>query len=84
MNVWIDYLTKISITLAVIGFLMSFAISYRSYGLAEGLTVGKQELEEQRQPLFVFKPDFTDLRIGSAKNGGQVCCPPDFFVASCF
>lgn len=46
MNVWIDYLTKISITLAVIGFLMSFAISYRSYGLAEGLTVGKQELEE--------------------------------------
>lgn len=37
-------MTKLSITLAVIGFLMSFAISYRSYGLAEGLTVGEQEL----------------------------------------
>lgn len=46
MKVWIDYLTKNLITLAVIGFLMSFAISYRSYGLAEGLTVGEQELEE--------------------------------------
>lgn len=46
MKVWIDYLTKMSVTLAVIGFLMSFAISYRSYGLAEGLTLGEKELEE--------------------------------------
>ncbi len=50
MKVWIDYLTKMSVTLAVIGFLMSFAISYRSYGLAEEIDdMAKKNLKSFKQ-----------------------------------
>jgi len=46
MRALTDHLQKIVIALAVLGYLASFALSYRSYGMAEGLNVGAQELEE--------------------------------------
>lgn len=46
MQSWADHLSKGAIVLAMIGFFATFAISYRSAGLAEGLTVGEIELNE--------------------------------------
>lgn len=43
---WYEHLSKVAIMFAVIGFLATFAISYQSAGLAEGLTVGEMELDE--------------------------------------
>lgn len=51
MKTWIDYLTKLSIAIAVIGFLISFAISYKSQGMAEGLIVGEKELKEFKKQI---------------------------------
>jgi uncharacterized membrane protein YkvI len=46
MQGWHEHLSKVAILLAMIGFLATFAISYQSAGLAEGLSVGEMELDE--------------------------------------
>jgi hypothetical protein len=74
MKGWIDYLTKISITLAVVGFLMSFAISCRSYGLAEGLTIGEQELE-----VFKTKIGYDTIRLSGGIGGTYDHFAIDYF-----
>ncbi len=63
MQVWHEHLGKVAIMLAMIGFLATFAISYQSAGLAEGLTVGEMELDE-------FKASVGDAsRIQFASDG---------------
>jgi hypothetical protein len=46
MNRWQEYLGKAAIALALMGFLTTFAISYRSAGMAEGFRVAESELDE--------------------------------------
>ena len=47
MRSWTKYLAMFALTVALTGFAMSFAISYKSDGLHEGLSVGDKELHER-------------------------------------
>ena len=47
MKAWTKYLAMFALAVALTGFAMSFAISYKSDGLHEGLSVGDKELHER-------------------------------------
>ena len=59
MKKWEDNLSKAAIALALLGFLMTFAISYRSAGMAEGLQVGDANLDEFRTEIGYKKIQFS-------------------------
>lgn len=46
MKAWTKYFAMFALAVALSGFAMSFAITYKSDGLYEGLSVGNQELDE--------------------------------------
>jgi hypothetical protein len=46
MQDWRNHFEKTAVAIAILGYLVSFSLAYRSYGMAEGLKVAALELEE--------------------------------------
>jgi hypothetical protein len=79
MHGWYEYLSKVAIMLAVIGLLATFAISYQSAGLAEGLSVGEMELDEFKASIgdtskIHFAADGAGTYARLARDYGLMAC----------
>lgn len=77
MKTWEDSLCKAAIALALLGFLATFAISYRSAGLADGLAIGEAELDDFKASIghgdkIRFSADGEGTYAGFARRYGWI------------